>query len=335
MHRRITAAYGLLIAGNAAAWLWAMVEFHDRPMLLGTAFLAYSFGLRHGFDADHIAAIDNVTRKLMQEGRRPISAGLFFALGHSTVVVGLSLAIALTAASIQHRFHTFLGIGGTVGTSISALFLFTIAAANTVVLMQVYRTFRAATAARTSDMIADCEPTDGALLARLFRPAFSLVRRSWHMYPVGVLFGLGFDTATEIGLLGIAAAQASHGLPVWAILVFPTLFTAGMTLVDMTDSILMVRAYGWAFVNPIRKLYYNLTITFASVVAALFLASVETLGLIGGALALRGPFWQAVDWLGNGYGVVGYGIFAFFMVSWLASIVIYRARGYEHRTASV
>jgi high-affinity nickel-transport protein len=330
--RRTALAYSLLIAGNAAAWLWAMAAFHDRPVLLGTAFLAYSFGLRHGFDADHIAAIDNVTRKLMQEGRRPISAGLFFALGHSTVVVGLSLAVALTTASVQTRFDAFRGLGGAFGTSISALFLFAIAAANIVVLTQVYRAFRAATAAPTDDKISD-GPAYGGFLARLFRPAFSLVWRSWHMYPVGVLFGLGFDTATEIGLLGIAAAQASHGLPIWSILVFPTLFTAGMTLVDMTDSILMVHAYGWAFVKPVRKLYYNLTITFASVVAALFLASVETLGLIGGALALRGPFWRAIDWLSNGYGVVGYGIFAFFMVSWLVSIAIYKARGYDSRTA--
>jgi high-affinity nickel-transport protein len=334
MGRRITPAYGLLLAGNAAAWLWAVLEFGDRPVLLGTAFLAYSFGLRHGFDADHIAAIDNATRKLMQEGERPVSAGLFFALGHSSVVVGLSIAVALTAASLRLPLGAFGGFAGTIGTSISALFLFAIAAANTVVLMQVYRAFRTATAARTADTASAHEPLARGLLARLFRPVFGLVRRSWHMYPVGVLFGLGFDTATEIGLLGIAAAQASHGLPVWSILVFAALFTAGMTLVDMTDSILMVRAYGWAFVRPVRKLYYNLTITFASVVAAVFLASIETLGLIGGGFALQGPFWRAVDWLGNGSGIVGYGIFAFFMVSWLTSVVIYKARGYERRMVS-
>jgi high-affinity nickel-transport protein len=334
MRRRVTTAYVLLIAGNAAVWLWALAQFRYRPVLLGTTFLAYSFGLRHGFDADHIAAIDNVTRKLMQEGRRPISAGMFFAFGHSTVVVGLSIAVALTAASVRLPFETTRTLGNSIGTSVSALFLYTIAAANIVVLMQVYRAFRAATAPQTINALIVEPPANPGILVRLFRPTFALVRHSWHMYPVGVLFGLGFDTATEIGLLGIAAAQASHGLPICSILVFPALFTAGMTLIDMTDSILMVHAYGWAFVQPIRKLYYNLTITFASVVAALFLASVEMLGLIGGMWALQGPFWKAVDWLSNSYGMVGYGIFAFFMLSWLTSIVVYKARGYDRRIAS-
>jgi high-affinity nickel-transport protein len=332
MRRRVVTAYALLIGGNAAAWLWAMAAFSDHPVLLGTAFLAYSFGLRHGFDADHIAAIDNVTRKLMHEGRRPISAGLFFAFGHSTVVVALSLGVALTAASVQLPFEAVRALAGAIGTAVSALFLFAIAAANLVVLMQLYRAFRTVAGGRDSVVVED--PVNRGLLVRLLRPALGLVRRSWHMYPVGLLFGLGLDTATEIGLLGIAGSQASHGLPVGSILVFPVLFTAGMTLVDMTDSILMVQAYGWAFVKPVRKLYYNLTLTLASVAAALFLATVETLKLIGGSLALDGPFWQAVDRLSNGYGVLGYAIFAFFIVGWLASMAIYKARGYGRRPAS-
>ncbi len=330
--RQIAATYALLIAGNIAAWLWALAKFHDRPVLLGTAFLAYSFGLRHGFDADHIAAIDNVTRKLMHEGRKPLSAGLFFALGHSTVVVALSAGVALATASLEDRFELLRNLGGVIGTSASALFLLTIAAANLLVLVQIYASFRAATAGGQGPAETALAPGSG-LLARLFRPAFALIRHSWHMYPLGVLFGLGFDTATEIGLLGIAAGQASQGLATWSIMIFPALFTAGMTLVDTTDSVVMVGAYGWAFAQPVRKLYYNLTITFVSVVAALFLGGVEALGLIGGVFSLRGPFWDFVAGLGDNYGLLGYAIVAFFLASWAASVVLYKARRYDRLPA--
>ena len=322
--------YAVLIAFNAAAWLWALIEFSDRPLLLGTAFLAYSFGLRHAFDADHIAAIDNVTRKLMQEGRRPIAVGFFFSFGHSTIVVGLALAIALTATALQSHFDTFKTIGGMVGTSVSALFLFAIAAANIVVLMQVYRAFRTVRrggSLREEDI--DHMLAQRGFLGRIFRPAFRLIERSWHMYPLGVLFGLGFDTATEVGLLGISAAQAAHGLSIWSILIFPALFTAGMSLMDTTDSTVMVGAYGWAFVKPIRKLYYNMTITFVSVVAALVVGGIEALGLIGDRLGLEGPFWSFIGALGDNFGLVGYGIVAFFVASWAVSFLIYKAKGYD------
>jgi high-affinity nickel-transport protein len=334
IRRRITTAYGLLIAANIAAWVWALAAFHDRPLLLSTALLAYSFGLRHGFDADHIAAIDNATRKLMHDGQRPIAAGFFFAFGHSTVVIGLSLAVAFTAASAVPPLDTVQGIGSTIGTSISALFLFAIAAANIGVLAGLYRRLRAVSPGPRTGEAAVREAHLPGFLMRLLRPAFRLVRRSWHMYPVGLLFGLGFDTATEIGLLGIAAAQAAHGLSVWSILCFPALFTAGMTLVDMTDSILMVRAYGWALMQPVRKLYYNLTITLASIVAALFLGSVEALGLVRGTLSLKGPFWQAIDWVSNSNGLIGYGLVGFFIMSWLASIILYKTRTQARHTAS-
>ena len=327
---KVIALYAVLIASNAAAWLWALIEFRDRPLLLGTAFLAYSFGLRHAFDADHIAAIDNVTRKLMQEGRRPIAAGFFFSLGHSTIVVGLALAIALTATALQSRFDTFKAIGGMIGTSVSALFLFAIAAANIVVLMQVYRAFRTVRrggSLREEDV--DHMLAQRGFLGRIFRPAFRLVRRSWHMYPLGVLFGLGFDTATEVGLLAISAAQAAHGLSIWSILIFPALFTAGMSLMDTTDSTVMVGAYGWAFVKPVRILYYYMTVTFVSVGAALVVGAIETLGLIGDRLGLEGPFWSFIGTLGDNFGLVGYGIVAFFVASWAVSFSIYTAKGYD------
>ena len=294
MHRlRAKAAgiYGLLIAANAAAWLWAWIAFVERPALLGTAFLAYIFGLRHAFDADHIAAIDNVVRKLMQEGKAPYSVGFFFSLGHSTIVVLASLAIAATAAAMQGRLDAFHDLGGVIGTAVSALFLLVIGLANLFILRGIWSAF---TRARRGHRIAD-EDLDALLagrgfIARIFRPLFRVVSRSWHMYPIGFLFGLGFDTATEIGLLGISATQAARGMSFWTILVFPTLFTAGMSLMDTTDSVLMTRAYGWAFVNPIRKLWYNLTITAASVIVALFIGGIEALGVIGDKLELEGRF---------------------------------------------
>jgi high-affinity nickel-transport protein len=306
------------------------VEFHGSSLLLGTAFLAYSFGLRHAFDADHIAAIDNITRKLMQQGRHPIAVGFFFSLGHSTIVVGLVLAIALTTTALQDRFGAFKDIGAVIGTSVSALFLFTIASANILVLIQVYRALQAV----KKDGRLAADDVDNILakrgfLGRLLRPTFALIERSWHVYPLGLLFGLGFDTATEVGLLGISAAQAAQGLSIWSILVFPALFTAGMSLMDTTDSTLMVGTYGWAFVKPVRKLYYNMTITFASVVAALVIGGIEVLGLIGDKLGLEGPVWRFVATLSENFGLVGYSIVAFFVVSWIVSYLLYKAKGYD------
>jgi high-affinity nickel-transport protein len=322
--------YALLIAGNIGAWLWALIMFHDRPLLLGTAFLAYSFGLRHAFDADHIAAIDNVTRKLMQEGCRPLAAGFFFSLGHSTIVVGLAVAIALATVAAQDHFDALKAIGSTIGPSVSALFLFAIAAANILVLAQVYRAFR--TVKRGGRLaVGDIDDLLGkrGFLGRIFCPAFRLIERSWHMYPLGVLFGLGFDTASEVGLLGVSAAQAAQGLSLWSILVFPALFTAAMSLMDTADSTLMVGAYGWAFVKPMRKLYYNMTITFVSVIAALVVGGVETLGLIGDKFGLEGPFWHFIALLSGNFGFFGYGIVGFFIASWFISFAIYKAKGFD------
>ncbi|HEX3881059.1 MAG TPA: HoxN/HupN/NixA family nickel/cobalt transporter [Stellaceae bacterium] len=335
MARRGIVIFGLLLAGNIAAWLWALAAFHGRPAPLAAAVLAYSFGLRHAFDADHIAAIDNVTRKLMQNGQQPIGVGFFFSLGHSSVVVGLSLAIALTTTIAQRHFTALKEVGAIVGTSVSALFLLAIATANAVVLIQIAAAFRRAEGgARMEAGEVDAVLDRRGFLGRLLRPAFALVNQSWQMYPLGLLFGLGFDTATEVGLLGISASQAAHGLPVWSILVFPTLFTAGMTLTDTTDGLLMVGAYGWASVRPLRKLYYNMTITFASILVALAVGGVEALGLIGDRLRLGGPFWSFVGWLNGNFGFLGYAIVGFFIVGWVASILFYKMRGYDSLDAS-
>jgi nickel/cobalt transporter (NiCoT) family protein len=326
---KIAGLYAILVSANIGVWLWAVAAFHDNAFLLGTAFLAYSFGLRHAFDADHVAAIDNITRKLMQEGRRPVAVGFFFSLGHATIVVALVLVIAPMTAAVQEHFAALKEIGGMVATALSAAFLFAIAAANIVALAQICGALRAT--GKSGRMPADNRDhdlNDGAL-ARLFRPLFALIGRSWHAYPLGLLFGLGFDTATEVGLLGLSAGQAAHGLSLWSILIFPALFTAGMSLMDTADSTIMVGTYGWAFVNPIRKLHYNMTVTFASIVAALGIGSIEALSLIGDKFALQGPLWRAVARLSENLGLIGYLLVAFFVVCWLASYLLYRLGGYD------
>jgi len=217
---KVIAIYAFLLVFNLAAWCWALVAFHGFPVLLGTALLAYSLGLRHAVDADHIAAIDNVTRKLMQEGKRPVAVGLMFSLGHSTIVIVGSIALAATALALQHRVVGSGGaggireIGGLIGTLVSALFLFGIAILNLIVLQSVCRSFRRVRRGEPYvEEDFDLLLCSRGFLSRLFRPMFSMIRCSWHMYPLGFLFGLGFDTATEIGLLGISAAEASRDYP--------------------------------------------------------------------------------------------------------------------------
>jgi len=327
---RVIGIYSLLLVFNLAAWAWALVAFHRFPVLLGTAFLAYSLGLRHAVDADHIAAIDNVTRKLMQEGKKPVAVGLMFSLGHSTIVIAGSIAIAATALALQHRFDAVREIGGVVGTLVSTLFLFGIAIVNLIVLQSVYRTFsRVRRGEPYVEEDLDLLLNGRGFLSRLFRPMFALIRRSWHMYPLGVLFGLGFDTATEIGLLGISAAEASRGISLWSILVFPTLFAVGMSLIDTTDNVLMLGAYGWAFVKPIRKLYYNITITAVSVVVALAVGGIESLGLLAQQFHPKGSFWSLVNRLNDNFGLLGYFVIAVFVMSWVVSVAIYKWRRYD------
>ncbi len=328
--RSITALYSILAIANFAAWGWALLAFRDYPVQLGTAFLAYTFGLRHAVDADHIAAIDNVTRKLMQEGRRPAAAGFFFSLGHSTVVWLGSIAIALTATVFKDSLETVKAIGGVAGTLVSAFFLLTIAVMNIFILAAIYRTFRHVKAGgQYADEDLDMLLGKTGFLARIFRPMFRAITRSWQMYPLGFLFGLGFDTATEIGLLGVSAASASQGMSLWSILVFPALFTAGMSLVDTTDSIFMLKAYGWAFVKPVRKLYYNLTMTFVSVLVAVIVGGLEALNLLGDKLELKGTFWQSIGGMNDSLGSLGYIIVGTFVATWIVSVLLYRWMGYD------
>jgi high-affinity nickel-transport protein len=325
----------LLIAANVAAWAWAWAAFGESPVLLGTALLAWVFGLRHAVDADHIAAIDNVVRKLMQERKRPLTVGFYFSLGHSTVVVLASLAIAAAAAALQDDLLGFKAVGSVIDTSVSAAFLLIIALANIVILIGVWRSFRHVSRGGTLDAEAlDVLLAGRGLLARIFRPLLRVVTQSWHMYPLGFLFGLGFDTATEVGLLGISATQAAQGMSPWQTLVFPALFTAGMALVDTADSVMMVGAYGWAFVHPIRKLWYNLTITAASVAVALLIGGIEALGLIADRLGLDGGLWSIISELSDNLANFGFAVIGIFVVAWGISALIFRWKGYDRLASS-
>lgn len=305
LRARLVLLFGFLVLANLAAWGAAFVVFRGQPLLLGTALLAWSFGLRHAVDADHIAAIDNVTRKLRQDGRRPLTVGLYFALGHSTVVLLAAAIVAATAGLLTEKFDAFRHVGGMIGTLVSALFLFAIAAANLVTFRGTWRAWRYG---------GDPDPAfDGGLLARLCGPLFRLIRQPWHMFPLGFLFGLGFDTATEVSLLGLSATSAANGLSLWAILVFPVLFAAGMALIDTADGVLMLGAYDWAFVKPRRKLAYNLVLTGTSVAVAVLVGGLELLGV-------------EID--GLGFAVVG-----LFALAWLAALALGRYTGRNDRDA--
>jgi high-affinity nickel-transport protein len=294
---------------------------------LAPALLAYAFGLRHAVDADHIAAIDNVTRKLMNAGQRPVGVGLFFACGHSAVV-GVAAAAALAFAQ-RIDWDGLKAAGGLVSTTVSALFLFFAAAMNIIVLDGVWKALRRFRRTGVySGQEIDRLLAGRGLAARILRPIFGLIGQSWHMFPLGVLFGLGFDTASEIVLLGLSQAQAAKGLPVGVLMMFPALFAAGMTLIDTSDGVLMLGAYDWAFVKPARKLYYNLVVTALAVLVAVLIGGIETLGVIKDQLGLSGGLWSAVQSLGGDFSNLGFVIVGLFVLAWGGSVILWRRKGY-------
>lgn len=322
----------LLIVANILSWVIAFIAFRDNTMLLGLAFLAYSFGLKHAVDADHIAAIDNVTRKLMQQGKIPISVGTFFSLGHSTVVIIASILLAGAALAFKENISTYQSVGGIIGTMVSSLFLLLFGLINCVILLSIYKKFRAIKQGTvfSSEELNDVGVNNGGIICKVFGRFFNLVNKSWHMYFVGFLFGLGFDTATEVGVLGISAVSASSGMEPWLILLFPLLFAVGMALIDTLDNFVMIGAYGWAFSKPIRKLYYNITITAASVIVALFIGSIEGLGLISEKLELNGWFWNVINNISESFETLGFWIVGLFIGCWAISVFNYYIRGYDN-----
>ncbi|KAF9575188.1 hypothetical protein EC968_004124 [Mortierella alpina] len=366
--RKCLITIGGLILVNIAVWILAAIAAKNYPSLLGSMVIAYTLGLRHAVDADHLAAIDNVTRKLIYQdsvksqestGRDdltpPVCVGLFFSLGHSTIVIVASIAVAAAAASIENKLEAFGETGGIIGTSVSVAFLLLIGFFNAYVLYTVGRELREihrtgeyryrdpikeALAASTKETSADTPGQEdgsggglkrntsrqqtGGLFVRLFRPLFNLIDRSWKMYPLGVLFGLGFDTATEVGMLGIAATSAHAGFPTAVIMIFPALFTAGMSLIDTLDGVFMANAYGWAFVNPVKKLWYNFVVTFMGVIVAFVVGIAELLGLLANRLELEGPFWEFFITLSDNFGLIGYVIVGIFVLTWLFAVLFYK-----------
>jgi high-affinity nickel-transport protein len=302
----------------------------SNPALAGLASLAYTFGLRHAFDADHIAAIDNTTRKLLQDGERPLGTGFFFSLGHSSIVFGLTAGLAIAAKSVNSSIPALQTYGSTVGASVSGTFLLVIGALNLLVLLEIVGVFRRMrTGTYKEEDLESALVKQGFLSRVLLKRVGSKIDRSWKMYPLGVLFGLGFDTATEISLLAVAAGIATHHVPFLAVISLPLIFAAGMSLMDTADGAFMCHAYGWAFSSPVRKVFYNISVTSLSVAVAWMIGGIELLQVLAAKLSLTGAFWETLE--GIDLGTLGYAVVALFVATWLLSFTVWRTAGIEQR----
>ena len=321
---------GVVILLHVVGWGLAALSAREHPFLMGLAALAYTFGLRHAFDADHIAAIDTTTRKLMEPGRRPFGVGFFFALGHSTIVFVMTLGIAVAARSIATDMPELRALGSLVGTTISGVFLYAMGIINLIVLIDVYRVFRSMRRGRYDAAELEAALVRRGFITRWFGRMFDLVSRPRQMYWVGLLFGLGFDTATEVALLTTAGVAASQALPLTAVLSLPIVFAAGMSLLDSADGVLMCGAYGWAFTNPLRKIFYNLTITGLSVMVALVIGTIQLVTIVTDRiLGVHTGIWGVIQDLDfQTMGVLMVGLFA---GSWLASLAVWHFGGIEKR----
>ncbi len=311
--------YLMLFTASGAAFVWALQVAGRNALVLGAGVLAFGLGLRHALDADHIAAIDNVTRRLMRSGRRPVGVGLFFSLGHASVVVLATLGAGLAASAFRRQLSALQHFGGVIGVLISSLFLLIVAAMNIAVVLAIWRTLQHGRSLGPEAAVAVGDPTPLAAgpVSTLLGPLLRGLSRSWMMFPIGFLFGLGFDTATEIGLLSLSAVESAKGLPLLSIMVFPALFTAAMALVDTTDSLVMLGVYGWAARRPASKLYYNLAVTAASVVIAVVIGTVQLLQLAG---APMGRSWisSLSTFLEAHSDVAGAGVALAFLTIWIA-----------------
>ena len=322
---------------HIAGWGLLLVYGASHPGFLALGGLAYAFGLRHAFDADHISAIDNTTRKLLQSGGKPVGVGFFFSLGHSTVVFLIAVALGLAVKSIVQGVVGENGqlrsIGGSIGTIVSGGFLVAIGILNLVILLDVIRVYRRMRRGEYDRDALENELTAGGLMTRLFGRLFRVIERSWQMYPVGFLFGLGFDTASEVALLAISAGAAAQGLPLGAVISLPLIFAAGMSLMDTADGAFMSKAYSWAFASPIRKVFYNLTITSLSVFVALFIGVVELTQVLIQLFHLHGPVFASIERF-DLIGKSGFVIVAAFVVAWAAAMVVYKVRRIDERWAA-
>jgi nickel/cobalt transporter (NiCoT) family protein len=313
---------------------WGLVLYYtpSHPVLGGLATLAYTFGLRHAFDADHISAIDNTTRKFLAEGRQPLGTGFFFSLGHSTIVFGLATGLAVAAQAVNSEIPTFQEYGGYIGASVSGTFLLIIGILNLIVLRDVVRIAQGLRSGRFDEQELEERLLDRGFMNRFFIGRLARrITKSWHMYPLGLLFGLGFDTASEVGLLALTAGVATGQIPFLAIIALPVLFAAGMSLMDTADGVFMVKAYGWAFSSPVRKVFYNITVTSLSVFVALVVGMIELLQVMSEKLGLDGGFW---GWLGSlDFEILGYVIVGLFVITWVVATAVWKLRRIEDRWA--
>ena len=332
--RRLAGFFGSVGLLHIAGWGLLLVYGASHPGFLALGGLAYTFGLRHAFDADHIAAIDNTTRKLLQSGKKPVGVGFFFSLGHSTVVLLIAVALGLAVKSIVQGVVGSNGelrdIGGAVGTLVSGTFLVVIGIVNLAVLLDIVRVYRRMRRGEYDRESLETELIAGGLMTRIFGRLFRVIEHSWQMYPIGFLFGLGFDTASEVALLAISAGAAAQGLPFTAVISLPLIFAAGMSLMDTADGAFMSKAYSWAFASPIRKVFYNLTVTSLSVFVALFVGLVELSQILIAVLKLHGGIFDAIANF-DLFGSAGLVIVAAFLIAWGAAFVIYRVRRIDER----
>ncbi|MDQ6949792.1 MAG: HoxN/HupN/NixA family nickel/cobalt transporter [Actinomycetota bacterium] len=323
--------WGLFIHYNSISRYHNITGSNHKLLYAGAGTLAYTFGLRHAFDADHISAVDDTTRYLLQKGKRPLGVGFFFSLGHSTVVFGFVTAIAIVASQAKAFQQSFQGTGGIIGTIVSGLFLYLIAALNLAVLSGIIKAWRQAKRGEYSVEALDELLAKRGFMNRIFKGRYNkFINHSWQLYFVGFLFGLGFDTATQVGLIAIAGTSAvSGGLPPLAIIALPILFAAGMSLTDTTDGVMMSKAYGWAFVTPIRKIYYNITTTGLSIFVAFVIGSIELLSLLSSQVGLTGQPWDFISAID--INTAGRIIVAIFLIVWVGAIVLWKVRKLDQK----
>jgi high-affinity nickel-transport protein len=336
--KRLAGFFGGVGLLHIAGWGLLLAVAAGQPTILALGGLAYTFGLRHAFDADHIAAIDNTTRKLLQDGKKPVGVGFFFSLGHSTVVflvaAALGLAVKWIVDGVISNGGQLRNIGGELSTIVSGGFLILIGVLNLLVLIDIIRVYRRLKAGGYDENSLENDLSaggmTGGMMSRIFGRLFRVIKHSWQMYPIGFLFGLGFDTASEVAILAISAGAAAKGVPFVAVIALPLIFAAGMSLMDTADGAFMAKAYSWAFTSPIRKVFYNLTMTSLSVFVALFVGVVELVQVLIQKFDLKGGFFSAIagfDLVGR----AGYFIVAAFVVVWVAALLIYKARRIDER----
>ncbi|HET7580187.1 MAG TPA: HoxN/HupN/NixA family nickel/cobalt transporter [Bacillales bacterium] len=325
--------YGGIVAGlYVTGIVFLLIGAREHPVLLGMAFVAWTLGLRHAFDADHIAAIDNTVRKLLQQNKNPVGVGCYFSLGHSTVVFLMAVVLTLAVQWAKQELPHAQAIGGLIGITVSGCFLILIGLMNLVILIGLFKVFLKMRQNQYDPNQVERLLDSRGFVSRFAGPLFKLINKSWHVYPLGFLFGLGFDTASEIALLALSAGAAKSTVPFLGILALPILFAAGMSTMDTADGVFMKTAYSWAFSTPLRKVYYNLTVTVVSVAAALFIGMIELAQVLSSKMHLQGALWEGIRDLNFGW--LGYALVSLFILAWLISYAIWKWFHIEERWSS-